>query len=193
MPEKLNESSESKDSAAIQREIEASMEKANEEFRLFMEAQESNDPEMKVSLFMRYAQKHMRENWGIEDLTVPEGDELRKIIRNLLPKYEKEKKLVSEGKMRSDNFAEIEEEAPAVWLLDLYGIHVKDIPKIHIIMDASDGQEYKYEQIERDVFEAKENELRNLGHRVGSKDIVDPAWKKYLEKIRKEHPYGDLL
>ena len=164
-----------------------------EELSLYNEAQELSDPEMKVSLYMRYAQRYMKKNWGIEDLTVEEGDELRDIIRRLLPKYEEDKKMVSKKEMRTVNFSEIEEEAPALWLSDLYGIHIKDIPTIHVITDETDGEKYKYEQTEMDVFVKKANELMDRGHRIYSTDIVDPAWKTYLRKLREKHPYGDFL
>ena len=108
--------------------IDLEQQKRDELFALYKEVEKTGDRNKKIYLYFLHAQANLEQEYGVRDLTTIEGVHLRNIIEDLLPRFEKERELVKKGEMRYDNSILLESEVPALWLLGLYGIHVKDVP-----------------------------------------------------------------
>lgn len=153
---------------------------------LLVEAEASGDERKKVFAFMEEAKDWMQMNWGVENLSTIEGVRLRHIVEECLKQQKQDEALVGQGKLRSDNTFWAGEEAPARWLDELYGINIRDIPRVFIIQDRTAGTSKKYEITEKDIAEGKLRELEEQGHKVDFFMVTPDDFKEYLRRIREK-------
>jgi hypothetical protein len=92
--------------------------------------------------------------------------------------------MVYEGKMSAMNFAEMEEEASALWLYNLYGIHPKDIPHIFSVNDDTTGEAQTFEETMEDKAKALAEDLQSLGHKCVCEQKIPQDFKDHLKHIR---------
>lgn len=140
----------------------------------------------KVGIYTEWARAYLERYFGVNDLSDIEGVHLRNTVEQLLPKVEQEREMVLEGKMEAMNFAEMEEEAPALWLYNLYGIHPKDIPHVLIVEDDTTGQTQTFEMTMKDRARELEADLQAQGHRAYIIKKIPQDFKDYLKHIRQE-------
>lgn len=144
------------------------------------------DKRQEIFTYTEWAKKFLERTLGISDLSALEGVHLRNTVETLLPKLKNERQLVNEGEMSHMHLAEMEEEAAALWLYNVYGIHQKDIPWVHIIEDLTTGKKYKYEKTETDIIGRKVDELMAKGHELDDEVKVPDDFKEHLKKIREK-------
>ena len=160
--------------------------KRDELLALYQQVEGTDDTAKKVLLYTEWSKMHLERYLDIKDLTNIEAVHLRNTVEQLLPKLEEERKLVAQEKMSAMNLAEIEEEAPALWLYNLYGIHPKDIPHIYVIEDETTGQKYTFEKTMEQQAREKNQELSDAGHSTYMFLTIPQDFKDYLKKLREE-------
>jgi hypothetical protein len=162
------------------------LEQDNELLSLYDNIMGTEDPKEKSRIYTEWSKSRLERDFGISDLSNIEGTHLRNIIETLMPKIEEERKLVLRGKMSAMNLAEIEEEAPALWLYNLYGIHPKDIPHIFAVNDDTTGKTQTFETTMEDKARELAADLEAQGHRVYTTLKIPQDFKDYLKHIRQE-------
>jgi len=140
----------------------------------------------KVNLYAEWAKTYLERYFGVTDLSNIEAVHLRNTIEELLPKVEEERRLVLEGKMQAMNLAKMEEEAPALWLYNLYGIHPKDIPHVFVVEDDTTDKTYTFEKTMESQARQKLAELEQSGHMAYIEQKIPQDFKDYLKKVREE-------
>jgi hypothetical protein len=158
----------------------------NELLSLYDDIIGAKEEKEKVGIYTEWAKTYLERNFGVTDLSDIEGVHLRNTVEQLLPKVEQEQKMVLEGKMEAMNFAEMEEEAPALWLYNLYGIHPKDIPHVFVVKDDTTGQAQTFEITMEDRARELAADLQAQGHRAYIMQKIPQDFKDYLKHIRQE-------
>ena len=181
--------------AEIQKEIDASMEKLNEEADAFNDAQGPENLNQKILLYMEWTKKRLKDELCIDGLSVFETLELRHVVESLLPKYEREKTLVDKHEMSALELGEIETESAALWLYDQYGIHPKDVPHIYIVEDVTTKEKFVFQQTMKKEAEKKRADIiKATGHYARILNRVPDDFKEYLRRtrIRAHHKTWEL-
>ncbi|MGD0577093.1 MAG: hypothetical protein ABSA74_03405 [Candidatus Staskawiczbacteria bacterium] len=159
----------------------------NDSFAIYKATEPEGETEReRIFRYTEWARNFLKKNFGVEDLSNIEGVSLRNVVEKLLPKIDEERMLVQEGKMSAIQFAEIEEEAAALWLYEDYGIHPEAIPMVFIVEDETDGKKYQFEKIMEKEAREKYSELDKQGHNVYLLHRVPDDFKNYLKKIRED-------
>jgi len=172
---------------AADNDTEAATDKEqNELLSLYDNILGSKGEREKVGIYTEWARAYLERNFGVTDLSDIEGVHLRNTVEQLLPKVEQEQKMVLEGKMGAMNFAEMEEEAPALWLYNLYGIHPKDIPHVFAVNDDTAGKTQTFEKTMEDQARQMMADLEAQGHKVYITQKIPQDFKDYLKHIRQE-------
>jgi hypothetical protein len=159
-------------------------EQGNELISLYDSVIGTEDPKEKAKIYTEWAKTKLERDFDISDLSNIELVHLRNTVEQLLPKVDRERKMVYEGKMSAMNFAEMEEEASALWLYNLYGIHPKDIPHIFSVNDDTTGEAQTFEETMEDKAKALAEDLQSLGHKVYVSQKIPQDFKDHLKHIR---------
>lgn len=149
----------------------------------------NGDKNHEIQIYTEWAADKLKITLGVDNLSTIEGVYLRNAVERLMPKIKEEKILAREGKMSSLNITEFEDEAAALWLYDMYGIHIKDIPRIYLIDDETENQTYKFERTSRGEAKKKYQELESKGHDVYFRSTIPDDFKEYVHRLR-ENAHG---
>jgi len=153
-------------------------------FRLADEAHESGDKRKEIVLFFENTKELLRRDYDIDNFSNIEAIRLRKIVGEFLEQERAGVKLKEKGEIQSGSMIETEHESIAKWFLDMYGINVRDIPKVFFIIDYTNRKAYDYQSDEKDKAVNKMEDLRKQGYAASIYSKVPDDFKEYLRRLR---------
>ena len=159
----------------------------------------------RVYAHMTAARQRLLRNYGIDNLTNIEGVRLRKIVEECLSTQEREAEEVKRGEITGRHEFDTEVEAPARWLLELYGINIKDFTHAFHVYDDDTDKVYVFDEMThlkpqpgvredvrwdealnkaKEMAIKKEEQLRKLGHSVRWQYHQDDRIKELIHRQR---------
>ncbi|NMB48291.1 hypothetical protein GYA13_02475 [Candidatus Kuenenbacteria bacterium] len=115
-------------------------------------AGEEEREKIEIDYLIEEAKKTMKDDYGIDNLSDKEIARLKEIFYQCAKQFKEDKNLAQEGKKSSWSMFEVDEEAIARWLWELYDINVNEIPRT---------------AAEHQVTERFKNDLRRLREKAG--------------------------
>lgn len=123
--------------------------------------------------------KFMREEWGVDDLSNLEDYQLKKITKEVVEQYGKEKQ---EGIGRLMN---PEQEAAYRWLWELYDIDRVNVPQNLVFVDEDAGIEKVFYPSEKELYPQEVDQAEEwAGLKHGHETPAE--FKEYLRRLREK-------
>lgn len=139
-----------------------------------------------VPQYLQWSKNYLKREFDIDDLSTIEGVHLRRIVEECMKEEKKDRKDLKAGELSSAMFIiEVEKEASARWLRDVYDIYPNDIQYEYKIWQNSDWDNplIYHNPVE---YHDKIKELDDRGEQYTLGGNVAKEFKEYLKKLRAE-------
>ncbi|KKP33112.1 MAG: hypothetical protein A2312_03730 [Candidatus Staskawiczbacteria bacterium RIFOXYB2_FULL_32_9] len=137
----------------------------------------------RISRLFEFSKENLEEKYGIKDLSNIEAVKLRQIVEEC-EKMEQEQITTVKPESDTSNIIEIEFEAPARWLWDMYGIDANRGFKGYDIYDETTEEKFEFNNI-KDT-KKKIQELIKLNHKFFEIKHINDYIRRIREKAHHE-------
>jgi hypothetical protein len=108
--------------------------------RILEEANKEGNKAKEAYVYMQWTKDRLHDRLGIDNLSTIEGVRLRQIVQRCM----EHQRVDAELNVSGINTIEIDHEAAAIWLWELYGVEEKNIHKDYYVRDLNTGNGSKY-------------------------------------------------